>query len=58
LFGLILYYPTIATVIILIPRCAAPPVFAVAAGSIAGLMADFKLRVASSFDESIGQLPQ
>ena len=42
-FGLILYYATYAAAIFAIPQCAAHPVGAVAAGSLAGLIANFTL---------------
>ncbi len=42
-FGLLLYYAAYATAIALIPWSATPPIFAVAGGSIAGLVANFSL---------------
>lgn len=42
-FGLVLYYATYAAAITLIHWCAANPISAVAAGSIAGLIANFTL---------------
>ncbi len=42
-FGLVLYYATYATAITVSPLCASQPIFAVAAGSIVGLAANFTL---------------